>query len=137
MALASRIEPVCVCVDTGRGTTFGVLEISTWFIHPYAANNQKLHLRWTLRTENHHCSSTSSEVGSCINPPCNFHHLYICSWLLSIRPQTSSYVLTSEGRSLGRHSFKFIHKSCFLPPPPPEVNAFSRKNPHMPSHPIQ
>ncbi|KAF2598842.1 hypothetical protein F2Q68_00011023 [Brassica cretica] len=39
-ALASRSDSVCVRVDTGRGTTFGVLEISTWFIHVFAANNQ-------------------------------------------------------------------------------------------------
>ncbi|KAF3526660.1 hypothetical protein F2Q69_00046205 [Brassica cretica] len=39
-ALASRSDPVCVRVDTGRDTTFGVLEISTWFIHLSAANNQ-------------------------------------------------------------------------------------------------
>ncbi|CAN6974122.1 unnamed protein product [Brassica rapa subsp. trilocularis] len=28
-------------LDTGRGTTFGVFEISTWFIHLSAAINQK------------------------------------------------------------------------------------------------
>ncbi|CAN7014948.1 unnamed protein product [Brassica oleracea var. botrytis] len=42
MALASCSDPVCVRVDTGRGTTFGVLDISIWFIHLSATNNQIL-----------------------------------------------------------------------------------------------